>query len=160
MSCISAGLPNKWGTITTRVFLVSTAATVSALIFSSSPTSASTGVAPSDRIGGTTALQQNVGITISAPGCTPQASSASSNAKLPEPQRSTLRTPSVARIRDRRRSSPAPSITWPEKIARAIARYVLWFQVDAARGTRGTPSGFLLCRAGEDEEAAPDVIRG
>ena len=93
MAAISAGLPNRCGTITALVFRVSTASTLAGVRLRSSPQSASTGVAPRAKTGATTAVQQKVGITTSSPARTLQALSASSSAKLPEPHNSASATP-------------------------------------------------------------------
>ena len=78
------------------VLLVSTASIVAAVMLSSSPMSASTGCAPTAKMGGTTLVQQKVGMTTSSPSRTPHVRKAISRAKLPDPQMIASSTPSLS----------------------------------------------------------------
>ena len=125
---MSAGLPNRCGTMMAFVLSVSTASTVSAVILRSSPTSASTGSAPTAKMGETTAVQQKVGITTSSPCRTSHARKAISSAKLPEPQRTASSTPSVSITKDLSSLRSGPSIIVPNTNDRMTLRYVAPFQ--------------------------------
>jgi hypothetical protein len=124
------------GTITALVLLVMTASTVSTVRFSSAPTSASTGNAPSARTGGTTALQQKAGTITSSLCPTSHLRKASSSAKLPEPVRHAASIPSVWISRERSSLRAVPSTTLPMVNDRRMARYVGLFQKGIARATR------------------------
>src|SRR5215831_9267036 len=77
---MSAGLPKRCGTTMALVFWVNAASTVSAVMFNSSLTSAKTGQAPTTRMGGTTLVQQKVGMMTSSPSPTSHARKAISRA--------------------------------------------------------------------------------
>ena len=120
-----------------RVLPVRAASTVSAVRFSSLPTSANTGVAPTAKIGATTVLQQKLGIITSSPWSKWQVRKASSNAKLPEPQRTASSMPRRSSSSERNATRSVPRIIWPETRQRNRFRCVSSFQNGTASGTRG-----------------------
>src|SRR5262245_16081004 len=136
IASISAGLPNRCGTIIALVFSVRTGSTVFAVKLRSSPMSASTGRAPTARIGNMTLVQQNVGITTSSFFFTLHARSAISRANFPDPQRTASLMPTLSVTSDPSASRSGPSTTAPENKHRRMARYVAPFQYGTHRGTR------------------------